>query len=590
MAGLFAHLRGYSVGDLRADVLAGATVTFVLIPQAVAYATLAGLPPIMGLYAAFLPAIVYALIGTSRHMAVGPVAIVCLLISSGLSAVAVPGTPEYDQAATTLALMVAAAFFVLALIRAGFLVNFLSHPTIVGFNAAAGILTALSQVRGFFGIPREAVPGLTSTNPWPVFLHLGDAHLTTLALGGVALAALLALSRWAPRLPGVLIVSACGVLLTWALSLDAAGVGTVGAIERGLPVFALTTPSLEQVRELIPAALTIVVVGYAASITVVKALAAQGRDRIQPNRELWAFSAANAASAVSGGFPVAGALARASVMAQAGSHTQVAGLLAGLSVVGVLAFMGPVFRFLPDAVLAAIVIKAAVGLINVPAALSIFKTKRSDIATLGLTFAVTLFVSLESGLLVGISLALVAFVYRTTTPHCAELGRIVNADVYRNVSRFDVETCPQVCILRIDAPLYYANARFLEDTINRLFAERPDMRVLMLDCASVNDMDATAIESLRRVIGTLRANGNDLHFVQLIGPVRDLIDRSGLGELIGEAQSRTILEAAPKVMAQIRRAYCEGTCRARGFPACDRIPRRGDPLQAAEAARFSPQI
>jgi SulP family sulfate permease len=590
LATLFGHLRGYSKAELRADVLAGLTVTFVLIPQAVAYATLAGLPPIMGLYAAFLPAVAYALIGTSRHMAVGPVAIVCLLISSGLSAVATPGTAEYEQSATILAAMVAVAFLGLAVIRAGFLVNFLSHPTIVGFNAAAGILTALSQVRAFFGIPREAVPGLTSTNPWPVFVHLADAHAITLALAAVSLAALFAISRWAPRLPGVLIVSATGVLLTWALSLHEAGLGTVGTIERGLPSFAVPSGTLEQVRELIPAALTIVVVGYAASITVVKALAAQGRDRIQPNRELWAFSAANAASAASGGFPVAGALARASVMAEAGSQTQVAGLLAGLSVLGVLAFMGPVFEFLPEAVLAAIVMKAAYGLIDVRSALAILKTKRSDTATLVLTFAVTLFVSLESGLLVGILLALVAFVYRTTAPHSAELGRIVGADVYRNVGRFEVETCPQVGILRIDAPLYYANARFLEDTINRMFAERSDMRVLILDCASVSDMDATAIQSVRRVLTTLRANGNDLHFVQLIGPVRDLLDRSGLGSLIGDAQSRTILEAAPRVMAQISRDYCEGTCRSRGFPACDRIPRHGEPSHEAEAARFSPQI
>jgi SulP family sulfate permease len=243
-------------------------------------------------------------------------------------------------------------------------------------------------------------------------------------------------------------------------------------------------------------------------------------------------------------------------------------------------------------VLAAIVIKAALSLIDVRSAKAILKTKRSDVVTLGLTFGVTLSTSLELGLLVGIVLAMVSFVYRMTRPHSAELGRLRESNVYRNIARYDdVEVCPQVGILRVDAPLYYANARFLEDKINAMFAERPNMKILMLDAAAVSDIDATAVQSLSRLLKSARRSGNDIHFVQLIGPVRDLMIRSGLMELIGEANSsRTILEAAPKVMAQIQREYCETRCRARAFPACERIPRRGDASSTAEAARFSPQI
>lgn len=591
MAGLTTRLREYSGEDLRADLLAGATVSFVLIPQAVAYAMLAGVNPVMGLYAAFLPAIIYALTGTSRHMAVGPVAIICLLISSGLSPLGTPFTPEYEQLATTLAVVVAAMFLILAIVRAGFLVNFMSHPTILGFNAAAGILTAMSQFRAFTGIPKEAVPGLRSTNPWPIFGHLDKTHLLTLIVGAASLAILLGTKKWAPKVPGVLVVCIGGILLTWGLDLGAAGLGVVGSVPEGLPSFGLPTIDQDQIPSLLPAATTIVIVGYASSITVVKALAAQDRDRIRPNRELWAFSAANAASAFSGGFPVTGALARASVMAQAGSRTKLTGMLAGFSVLAVLVFLAPVFQFLPNAVLAAIVIKAALSLIDLKGARSVLKTKRSDTATLVLTFAATIAISLEVGLAVGIALALLAFVYRTTRPHSAELGRMRDADVYRNVGRHQVEVCPQVGILRIDAPLYYANARFLEDRINQMFAERPDMKILMLDCAAVNDMDATALQSLQRLINSLRASGNDLHFVQLIGPIRDLMARSGFGELAGEAhRSRTILEAAPKVMKQISRKYCEGQCRARAFPACELIPRRGESSNNSEAAKFSPQI
>jgi SulP family sulfate permease len=588
---LITRIKNYSRADLRADLLAGATVSFVLIPQAVAYAMLAGVTPVMGLYAAFLPALVYALTGTSRHMAVGPVAIICLLIASGLAPLSTPGTIEYDQLATMLALIVAVMFLGLAIIRAGFLINFLSHPTIVGFNAAAGILTALSQVRGFFGIPRASVPEVGATKAWPVFAHLDETHLLTLVIAACSLGILLITAKRFPRVPGVLLVCVGGILLTWGAGLSAAGMEVVGQVPVGLPTFGLPFFEGSRVGDLMPAAASIVVVGYASSITVVKGLAAQDRDRIRPNRELWAFSAANAASAASGGFPVTAALARSSVMAEAGSRTQVAGMLAGFSVLAVLVFLAPVFEFLPLAVLAAIVIKAALSLIDVRSARAIFKTKRSDMLTLVLTLGVTLFVSLETGLLVGIVLALLSFVYRMTRPHSAELGRLRESNVYRNVDRYDVEICPQVGILRVDAPLYYANARFLEDKINAMFADRPAMKILMLDAAAVSDIDATAVQSLGRLLTSLRKSGNDIHFVQLIGPVRDLMQRSGLMEAIGEeSTSRTILEAAPKVMAQIRRDYCETKCRARAFPPCERIPRRGDTSTASEAARFSPQI
>ena len=579
---LVSRLRGLTRTDLRADVVAGATVTFVLIPQALAYAMLAGVSPVVGLYAASIPTILYAWLGASRHMAMGPVALTSLLVASGLSGHATPGTPEYDALAVVLTTMVGLIFLVMGLLRAGIFVNFLSYPTVLGFNAGAALLTAGSQLSSYFGIARDSVPNATATYPWPVFAHLGRAHLTTVLVASLALAALVLMRRWLPKWPGMLLVCLAGTGLSAALGLADRGVAIVGEIPRGIPPITMPAWSLETVRALWPTALSIAIVGYGASITVVKALASERSDRVRPNQELLAFGACNLASAAVGAFPVTGALARATVMSQAGARTQLTGLFAGLGVLATLAFLAPVFTPLPKPVLAAIVVLAASRLIDLRGLRRALSIDRRDGVIALLTLVATLAIGPELGLFVGIALSLGLFIARTVRPHSAELGRIPGTMVYRNVDRFEVETCPQVGLLRIDAPLYYANARFLQDRVQALLDGRPNTLAVTLDFSAVSGMDLTAVRTLERITENLRARGADLHIVGAIGPVRDLMRRSGLQETIGEANlHRTLLEAGPKLIAAVAREYCETRCRHAAFPDCTTIPRRPPPGETA---------
>ncbi len=586
---LLQRLRSYGPADLRADLLAGLTVAAMFVPQAMAYGLLAGLPPVHGLYTAVAPVLVYAWIGRSRHMSVGPVAITALLVATGLEVVAAPGTAAYARASYTLAMMVGVGWIALGLLRAGVLVNFIGAPVIVGFNAAAALVTAASQVRPLLGIPRAAVPEASAGNPWPALLHLDAATGVTVAVGLGAVAALVVLSRLAPRVPGPLVVCIAGGLVSWLANLPARGLAVIGDVPRGLPP--VTSPALDPalLRALLPAALSILVVGYASSITVVKALAARERERVYPNAELFALGGANLAGAFFGAFPASAGLSRSAVVARAGARSQLTTFVAGLGVMATLLWLAPIFRSLPLAVLAAIIVVSITRLFDVQGARAIVTAKRGDAATMVATFGATLGLGLAAGLATGLVLGLVLFVARTAAPHWAELGRIPGSEVYRNVRRFQVETCPQVGILRVDAPLYYANARFLEDRILGLVAERPDLKIVALECSSVGDMDATAVQTLRQILAQLRERGCDLHLVGAIGPVRDLLERSGLAAQLGAGNMhRTIIEAAPLWMAAIDRTYCTRTCVRTAFPGCERLTR--DRPGTGPAPGYTPEI
>ena len=586
--GLLASLREHG----RADLVAGITVMFVLVPQALAYSMLAGVPPAYGLYAATIPPLIYAFVGSSRYMAIGPVALTSLMIASGLEDLAEPGTALWETYAVLLSFEVGVLFLILAVMRAGFLVNFLGRPTILGFNAAAGLITAGSQLRPFLGIPRELVADLSATKPWPIVLHLDAAHLPTVGVAVASLAALVIMRRKLPTWPYYLIVCAAGIAVAWAVKLPDYGVVVVGEVPRGLPTPAVPQMPLDALEALFPAALSIAIVGYASSITVVKALEAKARGTINPGRELYAFGLANLASGLIGSFPVSSGLARSTVTASAGAQTRLTGFIAALGVLAALLFAGPLFEWLPRAVLASIVMIAASGLIDIAGIREVLETKRSDGITALLAFAATLVIGLEVGLAVGIGVAIMFFVVQSSRPHTAELGRIEGTLQYANIERVSgCEICPQAGMLRIDAPLYYANARFLDDRITAMLVAREPMRVLALDLSAATDMDATAVLSLRRRIEALRAGGNDLHLVGALGPVRDVLARSHLLELLGEDHlHRNLAAAAPVLMAAVEREYCEGTCRSSAFPDCTLIPRAALVRERGEQARFAAQI
>jgi SulP family sulfate permease len=575
--------------QVRADLLAGLTISVVLVPQALAYAMLSGVPPVLGLYAAVLPPLVYALLGTSRVMAIGPVALTSLLIASGLAPLAEPESARWIELAALLSFEVGALFLILGVVRAGLLVNFLGQPAVLGFNAAAGLLTAASQIRPFLGIPKSAVGNLSATRPWPVLLHVDQTDLLTLAIAVSCLLALIALRRWAKHWPYYLLVGVAATLAAWLFDLPARGLATVGEVPRGLPTLSLPSFDLATMQALLPAAVSIVVIGYASSMTVVKALA-RVEDHVDPDRELFAFGAANLASCLSGSFPVSSGMARSAVAADAGSRTRFAGVIVAACVLLVLLVAGPLFVWLPQAFLAAVVMLAASSLIDVPSIVDLFKTKKQDGVTATLTFVATLGIGLEIGLLVGIGTALLFFVAKTIRPHTAELGRVPGTRLYRNVERFEVETCPQIGLLRMDAPLYYANAHFLEERIQAMFAARPAMKLLALDCAAINDLDVTAVQTLQRLLEDLRAKGRDLHLVGAIGPVRDRLERSGLRAVLGEDHMHpSWAEAGPRLLAAVSREHCEHRCRSSAFVECTLIPRHAL-VREGEAARFTPQI
>lgn len=582
------RLRAYAPADLRTDLVSGLTLAVVFVPQAMAYAALAGLPPVMGLYAAIFPSMLYAVVGSSRHLSVGPIALTCLLVATNLGPLAEVGTEAYANYAIGLSVLVGLMLMALGALRAGFLVNFLSHPAMLGFNAAAAVLTVMSQVKPLFGLTAKVA--MSAENPWPIVAHLDSANPHTAPLGIACVLTLVLMRRWVRRVPAPLVVCVISTVAVALFGWDTKhGVSVVGAVPRAFPQISWPQLDLATVPQLVPGATSIAVVGYAASITIAKALAARERERIEPNRELWAVGGANLMGSLFGCFPVAGGLSRSTV--NAGARSQLSGAFASVLVLAALLVAGSLFEHLPYTALAAIVMVSAARLVDLQAAKEVFRTKRQDAMTLVVTFAATLGIGLEPGLIVGMLTALAFFVWRTAVPHSAEMGRIPGTMVYETTKHDGVETCPQAPILRLAAPLYYANARFLEDRVMELAASRDQLKLVILMCSSVNDMDTTAVESIRRIVGNLRSAGADLHLVGIIRPVAGIVERSGLVELLGEDHiHRSIQEAAPTWMGSLDRRFCEEQCRFAAFPNCTLIPRARLTSDRAKAARFSPQI
>jgi sulfate permease, SulP family len=520
-------LARYDRHDLPRDLVAGLTVAVMLVPQGMAYALLAGLPPVHGLYASTLPLLLYALFGSSRHLAVGPVAIVALLTLTGASRLATPGSSEFIALAALLALMVGVLQLALGLLRGGFVVNFLSRAVISGFVSAAAVVIGLSQLGNLLGLRLDSAHGVFPLL-WDALRQVDAIHVPTAALGLTGIAALLGLRRLWPRFPGALVVVTAGTLATHALDLAGAGVSTVGAVPAGLPT--LTLPSLEPgaLAALLPAALTIAFVGFMESIAVAKAIAHKEGYALDANRELAGLGLANLGAAVVAAFPVTGGFSRTAVNYGAGARTPLATLVTAALVTLTLLFFTPLFASLPHAVLAAIVIVAVSGLIDLREAARLFALKRVDGWTLVITFAATLTVGIETGILVGVATSLLVFVWRSAYPHTAELGYLPRLDAFRNVTRYpEAQRFPHTMILRVDASLYFANMAFLTTMVTSRLDQRPDTRTVIFDFSGVNDIDAVALESFEELTAALASRGVEVHVAAMKGPVRDLVARAG---------------------------------------------------------------
>jgi sulfate permease, SulP family len=535
--------RRYERTWLGADLSAGLTLAVMLVPQAMAYASLAGMPPITGLYASAVALLAYAWLGTSSHLSFGPVALVSLLTASALDPLARGETARYVVLAGALALLVGAFHLLLAAVRAGAIVELISHPVIVGFTAAAGLIIGLSQVRDLTGVDAHRserfVEGVTVAVD-----ALRAAHLPTLGIGLVAIVLLLLGRRIARKVPMALLVSGAAILAAVALDLPARGVAVVGDIPAGLPRPSLPLVGWSELRALLPAAAIIAAISYAESVSIAKAIAARSRERLDVGRELVGSGTANLAAGLVGGFPVAGSFTRSAVVHDARARTQLAGVIAAVVVVLTLVVLTPVLEPLPRAILAAIVIVAVISLIDVRAAASTWRVDRADGFVLLVTFAATLGLGVELGLLTGVGVNLAVHVARGMRPALIVLGRVPGTRLYRNVDRYPTVTDPGGVILRLDGPLDFLSVQQVTGRLRRLAVDRPELTWLVLDASGVTGMDSSGVHALHELQEHLAEAGVALHLATLRGPQRDVIRRAGLWDELVEGTCHTDIASA----------------------------------------------
>ncbi|MEQ8779646.1 MAG: sulfate permease [Roseibium album] len=539
----------YDKSTATSDLVAAVIVTIMLIPQSLAYALLARLPPEVGLYASILPLVAYAIFGTSRALAVGPVAVVSLMTASAVGELAQQGTPEYLGAAIVLALLSGLMLVAMGLFRLGFLANLLSHPVISGFITASGLLIASSQLKHILGVPAH---GHTLYDILlSIISHLNEINWITFGIGAAStiflfwvrkgLRALLLRSGLQPFLAdglakaGPVAAVAVTTIASAVFQLGDRGVRIVGDIPSGLPVPQLPSFDSDLWLALAGPALLISVIGFVESVSVAQTLAAKKRQRIEPDQELIGLGASNIASAISGGYPVTGGFARSVVNFDAGAATPAAGAFTAIGIALATLFLTPLLTYLPQATLAATIIVAVLSLVDFGAIKRTFAYSKSDFTAMAATILITLFFGVEPGVVAGVTLSIALHLYRSSRPHMAIVGVVPGSEHFRNVDRHKVVTGDRVLALRVDESLFFANSRYLEDRVYALVADRPDIEHVVLMCPAVNEIDASALESLEEINHRLKDSGVSFHLSEVKGPVMDRLKRTDfLENLTGE--------------------------------------------------------
>lgn len=545
-------LPGYDRQAFSSDGMAGLIVAIMLVPQGMAYALLAGLPPEIGLYASILPLIMYGLLGSSRALAVGPVAIVSLMVASTVGAMAESGSPDYLVAAIMLAALSGVFLLGMGLLRLGFLVNFLSHPVISGFTSAAALVIGFSQLKHLLGfnIPRSHL--ITETIHHAI-THISQLNPVTFAIAAFSLALLL---FWKNKVPGLLKASGVpeglanplskagplvAVVITtvsvWLFGLNGSnGVAIVGDIPAGLPPLTVPSFDLELARELLPAAILISLVGFLESVSVAKSLAAKKRQKIDANQELVALGAANIGAALTSGYAVTGGFSRSMVNFTAGAVTPLASIITAALIALTVVLFTPLLYFLPKATLAAIIVVAVASLIDFKTFKDSWAYNKADAVSLVSTFVAVLTLGVEIGIVVGAAISIALYLWRTSRPHMAVVGRVGDTEHFRNVLRHDVKTHPELLMVRVDESLYFANTAYLEDEIMARVADQPEINHLVLIMNAVNFIDASALETLETLVEQLRDSGVTVHLSEVKGPVMDCLNRVDFTHHIGEGK------------------------------------------------------
>ncbi|MGB5693251.1 MAG: solute carrier family 26 protein [Flavobacteriaceae bacterium] len=556
-------LPGYKKEYISGDISAGITVGIMLVPQGMAYAMIAGLPPVFGLYAALIPQIIYAITGTSRQLAVGPVAMDSLLVASGLGALALSGIEEYIAMAIFLALFMGSIQFLLGILRMGFLVNFLSKPVISGFTSAAAIIIGLSQLKHLLGteIERSNQVHLLLRN---AVQTIDQVNFYTLGIGITTILLLKGMKRYLKKIPGALIVVILGITVVYFLDLNSSGVQIVEDVPGGLPGFKIPAIDFARITELFPIAITLALIAFMEAISVAKAVEAKQKEyEVDANQELIALGASNIVGSLFQSYPTTGGFSRTAVNDLSGAKTGVAALISAIIVGLTLLFLTPVFYYLPNAVLAAIIMVAVFGLIEIRYPIRLYKNRKDEFVLLIVTFIITLTIGIKEGILLGVLISLLLLLYRTSNPHVAVLGKIRGTTYFRNVDRFadDVEIADGILTLRFDSQLYFGNKDYFKKTLMRLAEEKGEgLRAIIIKAEPINYIDSSAVFMLENLIEEFNQQNIKILFSNVIGPTRDIIYKSGLLEKIGKENFfvntieayEYVIDEAPKTEFQRR--------------------------------------
>lgn len=526
-------LPNYRRADLRFDLVAGLTGAAILVPQSMAYAQIAHLPPIVGLYASVVPLLVYAVLGRSPQLGVGPLATISVLSAVGVAKLAPDRSADFIALAATLAVLVGIAHLAIGLGRLGFLVRFLSEPVMLGFLGGVGVVIIATQLGPLTGVPVTTESSRTYEIVGDWISQIGDVSLTTLALGVASLVVLVGARRWR-RFPTPLLLVIVSSLVALVFSLDEHGIALVGTVPSGLALPEVPPWSVHDVQVLLPTAFAITLISVLESVSLAREFSERHNTEIDPNQEIAAIGASNVAAGFFQGMVVTGAITRSSILDDAGARTQLTGVLCALIVAPLVMFGSESFQYIPIAVLAAIVIVAVLSFIKVGQALRLWHVQRADFWLTLTAFVATIFLGLELGVLLAIAMSLVLIVYRVSRPHLPELGRLEGTDSFVELARHpQTTTYPGTAIVRVETALYFTNAEVLDNRLKELENERDDLHTVVLDASGVNYLDSTADHQLRKLAARYGERGIRLLLVNVEDPVRRVMDASGFTDLVG---------------------------------------------------------
>jgi len=527
-------LPNYNTSLFKGDLFAGITVGIVLIPQGIAYALIAGLPPIYGLYCALVPQVMYAIFGSSRQVAIGPVAMDSLIVATGVSTLALVGSENYISIAILLALMVGTIQLIMGVFNLGFIVNFLSKPVITGFTSAVALIIGFNQFRNLLGLDFVQSDQIQIILQG-IWLELGNFNYHTATIGLISMIIIIISRRINKKIPNALMVVILGVLLMKYFGNIFINVSIVKDIPSGLPKFGIPEFDFDLIRNLLPIALTLVMVGYLETISIGKSLEAkQDEYRIRPNQELIALGISNMVGSLFKAYPSASSFSRSAINYESGAKTGMAALISVVMVLITLLFLMPLFYYLPKTVLSAIIIVAVFGLVNFKEAGFLWRANQLDFCLMLSTFIATLFLGIEFGIITGVGLSLIVLIFRTSRPYVVELGKVPNSNFYKNKERFEeVVLDEDVLVFRFDAQLFYANASYFRDRLEQMMDNKGSaLKLIVLDAESINRVDSTGVEMLKERILFCQKKGIIFYLAGVKGPVRDDLFKSGILEII----------------------------------------------------------